>query len=309
MLTRRHIRVKIMQSLYAYFSSKEEDVLLAEKNMLNQFKEVLDLKSVITSLIIEIVSHAEGFLKDLKNKHLPTEDDLNPNRRFINNDVILSILDNNSLVCEAKRFTHIWTNNDHDIVMKLFKNIYQSKLYQIYVNEIDLNIEIDKRFLINALNEYILSHKLVHHILEENSICWIDDLPFVATIVMGEIKADIFTYNNNIFKERSDKKFTLKLFHDTISCSEEYDNVIIQFARDWDLERIALMDQILLKMAFTEILKMEELPVKVSMNEYIEISKYYGTEKSKLFINGLLDNAVKYFKSIGKIKKTGRGLI
>ena len=309
MLTRRHIRVKVMQSLYAYFSSKEEDTVFAEKNMLKSFQEVLDLNLAIISLFIQIVFHAEDFLKELKNKHFPTQEDLNPNKRFINNNIIKTILDNDSLVSETKKFVYLWNNNDHDIIRKLFKDIYQSEIYQKYINDTDLSINVDKKFIINILNECILKNKIVHHILEEKSICWIDDLPFVATIIMGNIKSDIFTFSNIIFKEESDKEFTVELFQNTISCSEEYNQIIIKFARDWDLERIALIDQILLKMAFTEILKMEGLPVKVSMNEYIEISKYYGTEKSKLFINGLLDNAVKDFKINGKIKKSGRGLL
>ena len=309
MLTRRHIRVKVMQSLYAYFSSKEEDTVFAEKNMLKSFREVLDLNLAIISLFIQIVVHAEDFLKELKNKHFPTQEDLNPNKRFINNNIIKTILDNDSLVSETKKFVYLWNDNDHDIIRKLFKDIYQSEIYQKYINDTDLSIDVDKKFIINILNECILKNKIVHHILEEKSICWIDDLPFVATIIMGNIKSDVFTFSNIIFKEKSDKEFTVELFQNTISCSEEYNQIIIKFARDWDLERIALIDQILLKMAFTEILKMEELPVKVSMNEYIEISKYYGTEKSKLFINGLLDNAVKYFKINGKIKKSGRGLL
>ena len=309
MLTRRHIRVKVMQSLYAYFSSKEEDTVFAEKNMLKSFQEVLDLNLAIISLFIQIVFHAEDFLKELKNKHFPTQEDLNPNKRFINNNIIKTILDNDSLVSETKKFVYLWNDNDHDIIRKLFKEIYQSEIYQKYINDTDLSIDVDKKFIINILNECILKNKIVHHILEEKSICWIDDLPFVATIIMGNIKSDIFTFSNIIFKEESDKEFTVELFQNTISCSEEYNQIIIKFARDWDLERIALIDQILLKMAFTEILKMEELPVKVSMNEYIEISKYYGTEKSKLFINGLLDNAVKDFKINGKIKKSGRGLL
>ena len=309
MLTRRHIRVKVMQSLYAYFSSKEEDTVFAEKNMLKSFQEVLDLNLAIISLFIQIVVHAEDFLKELKNKHFPTQEDLNPNKRFINNNIIKTILDNDSLVSETKKFVYLWNDNDHDIIRKLFKDIYQSEIYQKYINDTDLSIDVDKKFIINILNECILKNKIVHHILEEKSICWIDDLPFVATIIMGNIKSDVFTFSNIIFKEESDKEFTVELFQNTISCSEEYNQIIIKFARDWDLERIALIDQILLKMAFTEILKMEELPVKVSMNEYIEISKYYGTEKSKLFINGLLDNAVKYFKINGKIKKSGRGLL
>jgi len=159
------------------------------------------------------------------------------------------------------------------------------------------------------LNDYILNNELVHHILEERSIYWIDDLPFVSTIIFGEIKESLSLIPNGVFKDKSDKDFALSLFRNTIDNNTEYEKIIIRFAKNWDLDRIAKMDQLFLKMSFAEILLMPELPIKVSMNEYIEISKYYSTSKSKLFVNGLLDNFVKTYEREGKIIKVGRGLI
>jgi len=112
-----------------------------------------------------------------------------------------------------------------------------------------------------------------------------------------------------VFKDESDKTFALQLFRNTINNNTKYEQIIVRFSKNWELERIAIMDQLFLKMAFAEILSMEDLPIKVSMNEYIEISKYYGSPKSKLFVNGLLDNVVKTFTQEGKIKKAGRGLV
>jgi len=210
---------------------------------------------------------------------------------------------------KVAKFSGIWIKNDHDIVHKLFKELYQSDLYQKYIANENKDVEVDKKFIINALNDYILKNELVHHIFEERSIYWVDDLPFIAAIIFGDIKEDKSMDTKGAFKDSSDKEFALKLFRNTINNNSDYEEIIVKFARNWELDRIAKMDQLFLKMAFAEILSMPDLPVKVSMNEYIEISKYYSTAKSKLFVNGLLDNFVKTYTRDGKIKKIGRGLV
>ena len=309
MLSRRHIRVKVMQSLYAYFSTKENNMPAAEKSMLKHIEEVVELNLVILSLLVELVKYADNFFEDGKKKHLPTEADLNPNRRFVENKVIALIREDQALMDKIAKVSGIWLKNDHNVIRKLFKQLLQSDLYKNYIANDDNTIKVDQRFFVNALNDHILNNELVHHIFEERSIYWIDDLPFVATIIMGNIKSESKMNPKSIFKDVSDKKFALQLFRNTINNNKDYESIIVKYAKNWELNRIAIMDQLFLKMAFAEILTMEQLPVKVSMNEYIEISKYYSTAKSKLFVNGLLDNAVKNFQKEGKIKKVGRGLV
>ena len=309
MLSRRHIRLKVMQSLYAYFSNKEDEVLKAERSMLKHFEEVVELKLVIIGLLVELVKYADNFYKEGKKKYLPTDLDLHPNRRFIDNPVVNQIFSNDKLMNRVNKFSAIWLQNDLDIIRKLFVDLHSSDLYQKYTVSTNESVELDKKFIIDALNDCILKNELVHHILEERSIYWIDDLPFIATIIFGNIKDDISLDTSEVFKDISDKDFALELFRNIIINNDEYENIIVKFAINWDLDRIAIMDQLLLKMAFSEILSMSELPVKVSMNEYIEIAKYYSTSKSRLFINGLLDNFVKTYSKEGKIRKVGRGLI
>ncbi|MAW21576.1 MAG: hypothetical protein CMD16_04185 [Flavobacteriales bacterium] len=309
MLSRRHIRLKVMQSLYAYFSNKEDEVLKAERSMLKHFEEVVELKLVIIGLLVELVKYADNFYKEGKKKYLPTDLDLHPNRRFIDNPVVNQIFSNDKLMNRVNKFSAIWLQNDLDIIRKLFVDLHSSDLYQKYTVSTNESVELDKKFIIDALNDCILKNELVHHVLEERSIYWIDDLPFIATIIFGNIKDDISLDTSEVFKDISDKDFALELFRNIIINNDEYENIIVRFAINWDLDRIAIMDQLLLKMAFSEILSMSELPVKVSMNEYIEIAKYYSTSKSRLFINGLLDNFVKTYSKEGKIRKVGRGLI
>ena len=309
MLSRRHIRIKVMQSLYSYLSTKVNEMPVAERAMLKHFDEVVELKLVILSLWIQLVKHADNFYDEGKKKHLPTELDLNPNTRFVDNDIIAIVRNDLDLMDKLAKFSAIWIKNDHDIVHKLFKELYQSDLYQKYIVNENKDVEVDKKFIINAFNDYILKNELVHHLFEERSIYWVDDLPFIAAIIFGDIREGKSMDVKGAFKDRSDKEFALKLFRNTISNNSDYEKIIVKFSRNWELDRIAKMDQLFLKMAFAEILTMPELPIKVSMNEYIEISKYYSTVKSKLFVNGLLDNFVKTYTRDGKIKKIGRGLV
>lgn len=309
MLSRRHIRIKVMQSLYAYFSSKTNQIPAAEKAMLKHFDEVVELKLVIISLLIEIVKHADNFYEDGKKKHLPSPLDLDPNTRFVNNKIISSIRNDQTLMDKVSKVSGIWLKNDHDIARKLFNIILKSELYTKYLESSNKSSDYDKKFIIDVMNDCVLNNELVHHIFEERSIYWIDDLPFIATIIFGDIKDDTSMNPEGVFKDISDKEFALHLFRNIINNNVEYEKIIVKFAKNWELERIAKMDQLFLKMAFAEILTMPNLPIKVSMNEYIEIAKYYSTSKSKLFVNGLLDNFVKTYTKEGKIKKVGRGLV
>ena len=168
-------------------------------------------------------------------------------------------------------------------------------------------------FVLSILNDFVFEHQLVHHILEEQSIYWLDDLPFVAQILFSQIKSakqsSSFSEINDAFKNKEDKDFAKKLFANTILNHQEFENIIVEKAKNWDLERIAIMDQILIKMALCELMYFDEIPIKVSLNEYIEVSKYYSTNKSKNFINGILDKVISEYKKSGKIKKVGRGLL
>ena len=309
MISRRHIRLKVMQSLYAFYSKKDISISKSENEMLRQIQDISNLKLAVLSLFLFLFRHADSFFEDNKNKFLPKDEDLNPNKKFIDNFFYDFFLSNKTLMTKLEKFSVFWNDNDHDIIRKIFKDIVQNKLYSDYLNNDEKSYENDIKFFNNILNEIILNNEILHHILEEKSIYWIDDLPFVATIIMGDFKIKKIKLLKSVFKNSSDKDFAIDLYRGAIKYDKEYEKVIIDKAQNWDIERIAIMDQIMIKMAFCEILKMPELPVKVSLNEYIEISKYYSTNKSKMFINGLIDSAVKDFTINNMIKKSGRGLL
>ena len=309
MISRRHIRLKVMQSLYAFRSQNERDVLKGERDMLKHIEDISELHLVIIGFLVSLINHAEAFYEEGKKKHLPTQEDINPNIKFIDNLFVKIIFDNKGLIKQSKKASAFWHDNDHDIVRKIFMDILKSDEYNDYLSKNENNIETDIKFFNNLLNNFILNNRILHHILEERSIYWIDDLPFVATIIIGNFKLKKVILPKTVFKNNIDKKFALSLFQLTINNDQEYEKIIVKKAKNWDIERIAIMDQILIKMAFCEILNMPELPINVSLDEYIEISKYYSTNKSKMFVNGLLDSAVTDFKNDNKINKVGRGLM
>ncbi len=306
MLTRRHIRLKVMQSLYSYFSNPNEinDISKFEKKMIDHFKDVRRLYVLLFSLLIEIINYTDKFLDDSKNKFFPKESDLNPNKRFVINKFSKEILKNKLLLKEANKLSYILKSNDHDLINKLFKELFTSNIYKSYIENENNDIAVDKDFIVKVFNNHILNNELLHHIFEEESIYWQDDLPFVVTIFNSQIKKNNKISIPLVFKDASDKSYAINLFRNSIKYNLKFEEIIKKFAKNWDLDRIAFIDKILLKMAFSEIFEMNDLPIKVSINEYIEISKYYSTKKSKMFVNGILDNVVKYYIDQGFLKKT-----
>lgn len=306
MLTRRHIRLKVMQSLYSYFSNPNEinDISKFEKKMIDHFKDVRRLYVLLFSLLIEIINYTDKFLDDSKKKFFPKESDLNPNKRFVINKFSKKILKNKLLLKETYKLSYILKSNDHDLINKLFKELFTSNIYKSYIENENNDIAVDKDFIVKVFNNHILNNELLHHILEEESIYWQDDLPFVVTIFNSQIKKNNKISIPLVFKDASDKSYAINLFRNSIKYNHKYEEIIKKFAKNWDLDRIAFIDKILLKMAFSEIFEMNDLPIKVSINEYIEISKYYSTKKSKMFVNGILDNVVKYYIDQGFLKKT-----
>lgn len=313
MITRRHIRLKVMQSLYSYFSNPNNEMAIAEKGMLKDIRSVSELQIVIFSLILEIHKFAVDFMEDNKGKYIPKDEDLNPKMKFVHNRVILAMQEDELLMKKTTRLSGIWRKGELDIIRKIFVDMYRSEQYTSYLNDEKDSFKSDQKFIQLMLNEYILDNEVFMHVLQERSIFWTDDLPFVAMFLKSQINnlkenksADFVV---DVFKNSDDKKFAVDLFRKTIYSAEEFESLVGSKVKNWELERISKMDLLLIKMALTEVVSFEEMPIRVSFNEYIEISKYYSSQKAKVFINGILDKIVSQFQSEGKIKKIGRGLV
>ena len=302
-----------MQSLYSYFLNSSNEISISEKEMIKDIRSISELQVIIISFIIELHAYATNFLEENKTKYIPSEEDLNPNIKFLNNRIIIALKEDELLNKKVSRISSFWRKNDLDIIRKVFVEIYKSQQYSDYLNNEKDDLNQDKKFIQIMLNEYILDNEIFHFILQERSIFWTDDLLFISMFVKSQINNMTESNNNSlitdVFKNNDDKKFAVNLFRQTINNADEFEKLIESKVKNWELERISKMDLLLIKMALTEVISFTEMPIKVSFNEYIEISKYYSTQNSKVFINGVLDKIVSQFKREGKVKKVGRGLV
>jgi N utilization substance protein B len=312
MLTRRHIRVKVMQSLYAYSQSENDNLKAEEKFLLKSMDEMYDLYLLLLDLIVEIKDHAEDYLEKSQLKHLPSEEDVDPNRKFVNNELIAQLKQNRSLNIELEtRKLNNWKNDD-EYVEILWAEIRNSDRYREYMATRTSSFREDKEFVIAIFREIIAPNEKLYDYLEDKKITWVDDLPLVNTAIVkmlqkaSEGKDQALT---RLFKSSDDKDYAVELFRKTLLNDTSLAQEMEGKTPNWDKERIADLDTILIKMAICEFLKFPSIPVKVSINEYLEVAKEYSTPKSSIFINGVLDKLSKEYSENNKLNKMGRGLM
>lgn len=312
MLTRRHIRVKVMQSLYAYSQSKNDNINSEEKFLLKSMEEMYDLYLLLLNLFVEIKDHAADYMEKAQQKHLPSEEDIDPNRKFVNNEVIALLEDNTGLQngLEARKLNN-WKNDD-EYVEILWNEIKNSEAFESYMSSRTGTFKEDKDFLIRIFKEVIAPNEKLYDYLEDKKITWVDDLPLVNTAIvkmLQKLQSGKEHALIRLFKSSDDKDFAVQLFRKTLLNDESLAAEMEGKTPNWDKERIADLDTILIKMAICEFLKFPSIPVKVTINEYLEIAKEYSTPKSSIFINGILDKLSKEYKEEGKLNKIGRGLM
>lgn len=312
MLSRRHLRVKVLQALYAYFQSEKNDLLAGEKELNLSIEKVYDLY-ISQLLIFPELTHAASFqIEERKNKKLPTSEDLNPNYKFVNNLLIKKIEEDKTLASKVNQRKINWTG-EKELIRKLFAKIQKSEVYENYMRNRENLFSEDKEFTAQIFKKFIADDELLLHFYEERSIYWMDDFELVNSMLLKSLKQtkeDEPIIILNLFNdEEDDRKFMIELFRKTIINSKEYEDMISKKTKNWEVERIAAMDVLIMKMALAEVLNFSNIPVKVSLNEYIDISKRYSTPKSNVFINGVLDKIFNELKADNKIKKTGRGLM
>ncbi len=314
MLSRRIIRIKVLQCLYAHYNVEGSSINTTEKQLFHSINKSYELYILFFQLVLEIRKYAIDRIEIAKNKRIPTDEDLNPNIRFVNNRILLQLDNNehlNKLIAEKKTS---WSGFP-ELVKLLYNNLIASEIYQQYMEgEDEPNYSLDKKFLINVFKDVIASEENLYTTLEELSIYWNDESEFVISMVCKTINSfkkeqGEFARLLPVFKNDDDIDFTKNLLRKSILKGSEYRNLIKDFTLNWEVERIAFVDTLLIQLALTEIMEFPYIPVKVSMNEYIEISKFYSTNKSNIFLNGVLDKIVNHLKKEDKIKKYGRGLM
>lgn len=313
MISRRLIRIKISQILYAYFKSSDTSINKYEKELFFSFNKSYELYHLFFLLIIEVKKYALEKIDLARNKRIPSADDLNPNLKFASNKVIEQIEDSSSFKRYMAEKKISWVNYP-ELVKQIYLDVLKSEIYDEYMSDNTSTYERDKKFVIDFYLNFLDSSELLYQVLEEQSIYWNDDIEFIINMVIKTIKG--FQQSNGsevklmeLFKNEDDKEFAKNLFRNTVLHHQEYIKLIEKHTKNWDIERIAFMDILFMQQAIAEVITFPSIPVKVTLNEYIEIIKYYSTLKSSTFINGILDNIVQTLKKEGKIAKTGRGLI
>jgi len=371
MLTRRHLRIKSLQAIYAFLQSDGQRIDAAENNLLISLDRIYDLAIYQLSFLLELVDFAQTRIDDGKQKYLPTQEDLNPNTRFVENLLLRQLIANRSFQKHVDRLKISWSGYE-EMTRRLYKTLRASELYQAYMALPQTSYKIDKDFVINVFNTITLPDAGLQALYEEKNVFWTNDstresitlsreffldddfdnqadMEILRKIyrleAMDEGNVEVECTEDSIYHENdfymaawlvnrilrdfkqgwdefsplppllrhgegddNDEDFVIRLFRKTLLRSDELNGLIIDKAHNWELERIAVMDVIILKMAIVELMEFPSIPVKVSMNEYIELAKIYSTPKSSQFINGLLDKILSTLVENNKVVKLGRGL-
>ena len=301
-----------MQSIYALHQKNSDDIEKEEKFLLHSIDSIQDLYLIMLSSLVEIRKKEIEFLEISSKKFLATPEEKNPNKKFVDNAVLQILEDSNPLsIALEKRKINNWSMND-DYILILLNEIKNSNLYKKYMSTRTSTFEEDKQFIVDMFTEVIAPNEKLYDYIEDNKLTWLDDVPMVNTQIQKELKQvteDGEFKVTRLYKDQEDKEFVSLLFRKTILNEQELAKEYIDKTPNWDADRIAEIDTIILKMAICEFLKFPSIPVKVTINEYLEIAKEYSTPKSSIFINGILDNLVKEFGTEDKIKKSGRGLL
>ena len=303
-----------MQSIYAMHQNDSDDLQKEEKFLFNSIENIRDLYLIMVSALVELRNSEEEFIEKSQKKHLATAKERNPNKKFINNAVLHLLAESNPLsIAMADRKINNWKQND-DYILLLLEAVKSSEVYDAYMQNEKNNYEEDRQFVADLFVDVIAPNEKLYEYLEDHKLTWVDDIPVVNTLISKQLRQvtpdgrDAFTVPK-LYKDSDDKDFVRDLFRKTVLNNQELAKEFIDKTPNWDTDRIAEIDTIILKMAICEFLKFPSIPVKVTINEYLEIAKEYSTPKSSIFINGILDNLIKDYQNNNKLIKTGRGLM
>lgn len=314
MLNRRHLRIKALHYLYASHQSGNADIPKMERELLAGVEKVNELFLWYASLFHELVHYANIEIERGKKKRLPQYEDLNPNLRFVNNRVFDAIINSEELNARIRQKKISWVG-EQELIKKIFSELKSMPLYQDYMTRSDFSFDIEKAFAEKICTRFFPFSEPLQFFLEEKNILWVDDHEVVLLALQKTIKkikeqATLPFVLPSLYKdEEDDRKFMLELFRRTMLPADSFEPMIAEKAKNWEVDRLALIDVILIKMALTEAIYFSNIPVKVTLNEYIELAKQYSTPKSQQFVNGILDSIFSDLKKSGKIVKSGRGLV
>ncbi len=319
MLNRRQLRIKALQTIYAHFQSESDNLSKTQNQLISNLDRLYDLYIYQLSFLTAIQHFAEESLETSKNKYIPTAEDLNPNHRFVDNKFIRQI-DNNTDFRRKEEALKINWADAQEIIRKIVHEFRSSKEYLNYMNKETNNYDADKAIILTLVRNHIINNDVLRSYFEEINSMWSED--FYMSIAMVNITIHGFNINRdsssplpplfkgeNSYGRSEDKTFILDLVKYTILNKDKYDAIIDQKATNWEFDRIAVMDLILMRMGMAEIFEFPTIPLKVTLNEMIELAKHFSSPRSSVFINGLLDRTIAEGLKEKTIIKEGRGLI
>ncbi|MBR4996246.1 MAG: transcription antitermination protein NusB [Alistipes sp.] len=312
MISRRLLRIKVLKALYAHLKSESESLMASEKTLVTSIDKTYDLYFQMLSLIVEVASYAEQRQQVAMQKRLPTYEDLNPNRKFVENSVVRLIADSDSVNDYLASRKLSWAKYP-ELIKTLFTQLEQSEYYQKYMASPERSFREDLALVTDFYTNELETSEMLEDVLDEQSILWNDDLGF-ALVMVTRTLSNMRASHRDVkvlpkFKSEDDLEYAKELFEKSAINFDRNLGQIEKVTRNWDIERVAFMDNIIMVTAMTELMSFPSIPVKVTLDEYIEIAKFYSTQSSSTFINGVLDRVVAVLNEEGLINKSGRGLI
>lgn len=309
MLSRHFLRVKVLQSLYAYIVTENSSLDIAEKELDKSISETYDLEVYLFSSLLEMRDIAENQIEDAKGKFFPTEEEKNPNMRFVNNELLHQLSENTELTKAIEKLKINWSDQ-RDLLKRILNKFKASNSYKDYMSKEEITYDDDKKAVIQLLKNYLLKNENFLDYLAELKLYWESDFQYVGLSFLKFLKE--FKQSDSAsksitksfgFDEKEIRDFALDLFRKCIGHYDEFDSMFDKHIENWDKERIAFMDTLIIKMGLVELVYCPEIPVRVTLNEYIEMAKEFSTERSNLFVNGLLDRFLIDLRASGKIRK------
>ncbi len=301
-----------MQSVYALLQSKSDNLKKEEDFLYLSIAKMHDLYVLMLRLLVEVKNLEKKHIEISEKKYLATSQDLNPNFKFINNEIFKLLDESISLNTYLEDNKLNYWSLDNEYVHEILKLIKQSDSYAAYMKSDKSSFEEDRNFVVAIFKNVVAPNEKLAEYFEDKTISWVDDIPFVNTWIvksLNQLKPKQTFQLGNLYKDEDDKKFVVDLFRKVVLNHKDFEKEIENKTPNWDTDRIAEIDMILIKMAISEFLKFPSIPTSVTINEYIEIAKDYSSEKSSFFINGVIDKILKDFTVSKRLNKIGRGLL
>jgi N utilization substance protein B len=313
MLTRRFLRVKAFKILFSYAYSDNDSLLHAEKDLRASLEKTYDLYHYLLSAIIAVADYAEERIEVGLRKFKPSEAEANPNKKFINNKVIANLRENTALQkYNAKQ--HLNWREHADVIKQIYTNMTERPYYKGYMSSTSDSFHEELRLIEDFFRNEFEDNGLIENMIEETNAYWADDLGFVLISIIRTINGlrqerEAENLLMPMFHAPDDEEYVFELLRHSLSHFKEYSQFAHQYVQNWESDRIAFVDMALIVMGISEALAFPSIPIKVTINEYVEIAKYYSTRNSHVFVNGVLDKVIQNLLHEGAIKKSGRGLI